>query len=402
MSRVIVSAGHTNKEPGAIFEDFREVDLTRKIAHQVTNKLRDIGIITISIPPELELPAKIEWINKTGYSEESDDICIEIHINDGGKSGIEGWYKDKGENDSYKLTKSIVEGICNLTKLTNQGIKSEYDHPLKSLAFLHNTNPTSALIECLYIDNPEDRKFLKDDSKLDLLATGIVNGIKNYLGVKDNIDTPPGSSTSMGINPQQPRPLTQTPQFNKPLTNQFPSTGLNTNAPYTPYSSTQPYNSNLSKQPQNREDRKKMIEHKYHQILGRKVSNQDLNYFLNLNLSENQMIKRLVESQDHADLVKESQEYKKIKPKYDKQKIENKELKSKIQDKDAIIKQQNDLIAQKNKSIQQLQKNHEEISLPQEKEQQVQPTITPQQPNKQYRKENFIDRILNKLNNIFD
>jgi len=186
MARVIISAGHTQQEPGAVVDNLREVDFTRKIANKVTSHLRKQGIIILSVPPELELPARIDWINKTGYREETEDICIEIHVNDGGKSGIEGWYKDKGENNSYKLTKNIVDEIVNITGLTNQGVKSEYDHELQSLAFLHNTNPTSALIECLYLDNPEDQKFLQDDNKLDKLAQGIVNGIKKFFGIDNN------------------------------------------------------------------------------------------------------------------------------------------------------------------------------------------------------------------------
>lgn len=406
MARVIISAGHTQNEPGAIAEDLKEVDLTRKIANKVTTKLRNEGIITISIPPELELPARIDWINRTGYKEETEDICIEFHINDGGKSGIEGWYKDKGDNKSQKLTRLIIDETCKQTSLANQGIKSEFDHPLKTLAFLHDTNPTSALIECLYIDNPDDQKFLRDDSKLELLAKGIVEGILKFFDINnvsntDNIKTTPQTSTptSFPTIPQAPAfgQTTNTGHTPPPIQSQ----------PYIPYSSPSLYGRGNSfgaaKQPvQNREERKKMMRTKYQQILGRKVNDQDLNYFLNLGLSEDQMLKKLVESQEHADMVKDSQSYQKVKPKYDKQKITNQKLKMQATDKNAIIQQQNDLIAQKNKSIYQLQHPSEQ-STPQQEQ-----TISPS-PNTDTRyqavvpqKETFIDKILKKLNDIFD
>jgi hypothetical protein len=412
MARVIISAGHTQNEPGAVTQDLKEVDLTRKISTKVTARLRDEGIITLSVPPELDLPTRIEWINKTGYKEETEDICIEFHINDGGKSGIEGWYKGEGESKSQKLTKHIVEEACKVTKLTNQGVKGEFDHSLKSLAFLSNTNPTGALIECLYIDSPDDKKFLKDDSKLDLLASGIVSGIKKFFGIEDinksvtpNIQkqTIPGATTSF------PRPST------------LGSTGAGYTMPPpmprgTPsYSPPSPYGGvggfgapKPVTTPKSREDMKKMVSTKYQQILGRKVNDQDLNYFANLGLSEDQMLKRLVESQDHITLVGNAQEYKKIKPKYDELVMKSERLEVQVADKEKIIKQQNDLISQKNKSIQELQGSSLPVSA------NVQSHSSPESPTEpseistigyqevQPPKETFFDRILKKLNDIFD
>lgn len=412
MARVIVSAGHTQQEPGAIIDDLREVDFTRKIANKVTSHLRNNGIITLSVPPELELLERIDWINKTGYREDTEDICIEIHINDGGKSGIEGWYKDKGENNSYKLTKDLVEESCNITGLTNQGIKSEYDHELKTLAFLHNTTPTSALIECLYIDNPEDQKFLKDESKLDLLAQGIVKGIKKFFDIEDNLSTStpinPKTQVKPNLSAQQPYPQTIASNYNKPIASPYSS--------YRPNSSLYPGASPLGSSQQSpttnltRDQRKQMIKDNYRKILGQKVNNQDLNYFINLGLNEDQMIKRLVESQDHVNLVKNSQKYRKIKPKYDKLLVENKELKSHVKDKDNIIAKQNELISQKNKSIQQIEQKPSNNSYIQPLESSdmnayslEDSTSLPQQETKgQPEKKSFFDKLLEKLNNIFD
>ncbi|MDD3647474.1 MAG: N-acetylmuramoyl-L-alanine amidase [Candidatus Dojkabacteria bacterium] len=407
MARVIVSAGHTHDEPGAVVEDLREVDLTKKIANKITAELRNNGIITLSVPPELDLLSRIDWINKTGYSEETEDICIEIHINDGGKSGIEGWYKGNEDNASKKLTKEIVTAACAETLLTNQGVNSEIQHPLQSLAFLNKIKPTSSLIECLYIDNPADQAFLRDESKLDQLAKGIVKGIKNFFGITDtpakspskNFDTPYlNDSLDTGL-PTSPPYSSQTPRMPSPR-----STGSFGTA-NTPWGAGK----TLS-----REDRKKMIEEKYQQILGRKVEDQDLNYFLNLGLSEDQMIKRLVESQEHVDIVNESQEYKNIKPEYDTLKIDKQRLSAQLSDKDEIIKKQNELIDQKNRSIHNLQQGRTGVAQEENtpnppvgiqisqsdsiQTQQHLPYTVDQTP----RKENFIDKVLQKLNDIFD
>jgi N-acetylmuramoyl-L-alanine amidase len=407
MARVIVSSGHTQKEPGAIVGDLREVDLTRKIANKVISKLRQEGIISLSVPPEMDLLQRIDWINKTGYREDTEDIAVEIHINDGGKSGIEGWFKDKGENNSQKLTTAIVEEACTFSQLTNQGVKSEYEHPLKMLTFLHNISPVGALIECLYIDNPEDQKLLKDDIKIDQLASGIVKGILKYFGIENPVSAVPNVQPQQIPTPGQPF----SPVLQKPM-------------PYNPPPvQTQPYNPSYTPSwgwggnqaegglaaPQDKEARKKMVQEKYQQILGRIVSDQDLNYFLNLGLTEDQMIRRLVESQEHADIVKDSQEYKKIKPDFDKAKMDNTKLAGSVKDKDEIIEKLNSLIEQKNISIHHLEQAQGHLTssiqppqitpglLP---PQQSQPaTMTPRMP---LQKESFFDRMLKKLNDIFD
>lgn len=403
MARVIISAGHTQNEPGAVVDDLREVDLTYKIATNITTKLRNKGIITLSVPPELDLLARIDWINKTGYKEELDDICIEVHINDGGKSGLEGWYKDRGGNKSQELTQAIIEEACNITGLENQGVKSEYDHSLKTLALVHNTAPTSALVECLYIDNLSDQKFLKDDSKLDLLAEGMVKGILKFFGIespRDKISQPARS---------QMKGKSASPVF--PYTSGYSPPPPMQSQPYSPYSpSYTGWGSGPQVQPpvaKSREERKKMILEMYHKILGRKVNEQDLNYFFNLGLTEEQMIKRLVESQEHADMVKEGQEYKKIKPEYDKLKIEAQELKSQLKDKEGLIVQQNELIGQKNKTIMDLQQGLKLVPPSPGGDLSGKEGVFPQIGSPNYQqitqaKDTFLDKVLRKLNDIFD
>ena len=405
MARIIISSGHTQNDPGAIAGDLREVDLTRKIAGLITNKLRNKGIITLSVPPELDLLQRIDWINKTGYSEETDDLCIEIHVNDGGKTGLEGWYKEKGENKSKQLVDKILDSACQNTNLENQGTHSEYDHPLKTLAFLHNTKPTSALIECLYIDNPVDQEFLRDEKKLELLAQGIVNGLLEFLGISDLKDKNVPDN-------QVPKPQSTAPPVTTPTTPYSPTPTQTAPsafpAPYPPISGYGTGNVYGKTQPLSVDDKKKVIQDKYQQILGRKVNDQDLNYFTNLGLTEEQMIKRLVESQEHADLVKDSQEYKKIKPEYDQLKIDTEKLKSQKADQEELIKKQNELIDQKNRSIQELQKSIDSVSFPtssfdQKKTLMANENVnnTENRPEPQQR-EKVVDKVLRKLNDIFD
>jgi len=132
MPRVIVSSGHTSASPGSTANGLREADLAKKIARSTLKYLRQNGIISLSVPPEMELADRIKWINETGYQESTNDLALEIHINDGGKSGIEIWYEGEGDNVSHRLADSILTATVTETKLPSQGSKSEYQLTLQS------------------------------------------------------------------------------------------------------------------------------------------------------------------------------------------------------------------------------------------------------------------------------
>ncbi|MCA9383118.1 N-acetylmuramoyl-L-alanine amidase, partial [Candidatus Dojkabacteria bacterium] len=184
MPRVIVSSGHTSKSPGTVANGLKEVDLARKIAKATLPHLRQNGVITLSVPPDMDLFQRLEWINKTGYDENTGDIAIEIHINDGGDSGVEAWYEGEGDTESKRLTETLLQEVTAESGLTNKGSKSEYDHDLGSIAFLHEVHPVASLIECGYIDNEKDAEFLKDDNNIAKLGKGIAKGILKYLNIE--------------------------------------------------------------------------------------------------------------------------------------------------------------------------------------------------------------------------
>ncbi len=409
MARVIISAGHTNQEPGTVLSGVREVDLTRKIAHEVTKKLRDNDVITLAVPPDLDLSRRIQWINQTGYHEASKDIAIEIHINEGRKSGMEGWYQ-ADKLDSQKLTIAILEQVHKSTDWPSQGVKSEYEHELGSLVFLHNTNPIASLIECGFMDNPKDMELLQSAEGIDKLATGITKGIMQFLGLSpkekevanDKPQTQPVKEEPVEVKAQpvqtpqvvQPNPVTvpapavapaPIPSFSNPVSgvqNPTPMTGGFGGYNPPSFSNTSGFGprpggigatgfgtntmspSGMSPAPyMDREQRKEMIKKNYVKILGREPSPSDSNYFLNIGINEEQLIRKMVDSQEHADLVKARQEVITTKQKFVEQNNELLRLRAKVNDQKGIIKNLNILLMQKNKAIFMLQQKVQMIAL---------------------------------------
>ncbi len=448
MPRVLVSSGHTTKDPGTIVNGVREVDLNRTIAREVTTLLRKNNILTVAVPPDLDLVKRIEWINQMGYDVSKGDIVIEVHINDGGKQGVEGWYKANDEK-SRNLTTKLVNNISKQVNWPSQGVRSEYEHPMGSLAFLHNTNPISSLLECGYMDNPNDLKILTSQDGIIKIAQGIVDGILEFFNIKQNtaqintatttnkitLNNQIGSNVNQ-VNAQVQKDYTQKQidQTNKSQANTVqPKSNLNSNvqntkqfattssaqtqtnvlntsntvikpsAPTNTWQNTSTstnmssqnsltnFNSTISGSNSNgfgptantsnntfntfqnagfnsnsttafgsnnkfmtREERKEMIKKNYVKILGREPTQSDLNYFLNISIKEDDLIKRMVDSQEHADLVKARQEVIKIKEKFGKQKDELLRLRVKVSDQEGIIKNLNALLMQKNRVIYQL------------------------------------------------
>lgn len=406
MSRVIISAGHNAAEPGAISADLKENELTAKIAKKVASQLRAENIMTLTVPSDLVLSERIKWINKTGYSEEFGDICIEFHVNDGSKSGFEGWFSKDKSGNSKKLTECIINNVCKETKLPNNGVKNEVEHPLKSLSFLSSTKPIASLIECLYIDNPEDQKWLRDDSKLDKIAKGIVKGILVYFGIAEEVENtiPKKEDTFIQSNSSNFYPSNNFGFPNRnfvPQMNNF-SSGISNLGGTTGFQQNQ-----LS-----RNEKREMILKRYKQILGKIPSDADINYFINLGLNEDQMIRRIVESEDHVAQVNAAAEYLKIKPDYEKLKLENEQLKVRIRDIEELVKKQNEFILQKNKIIQSLTRQTSYSEHPTQLAQKQSDSFPVQGigATKNFaatsgirpEKESFFDKLLRKLNEIFD
>ncbi len=508
MPRVIISSGHTASNPGTVFGGLQEYEVARKIAKYALKYIRINGIISLSVPPNLELQQRIAWINKTGYLRETNDIAIEIHINDGGNSGLEAWYEGDGDNPSQGIAKIVTAGLSEETGLNIVGINSEYSHELRAIAFVHDLKPYSTVIECGYIDG--DNAFLKEEANLEKCGKGIAKGILNYFGLEYR--ELPTSQASLISTPQaQPAPTQptqqiagqpvaqpmaqevqasvqqmqqpvvqpmvqpiQTPaqQIQQPMqsmqqpvaqpvtqpvqtptlktqTDDFydedyddyddlddydwstkPTTaGISVNPPQpiaaiptvntssaavnslnniANNNQTQLQNNRFSNQYANnqaganfptREQRKEMITQNYLKILGREPNQNDLNYFLNIGIREDELIKKMVDSQEHLELVAAKAELAKIKESYEQDKAELLALKSLTEDQKTILDQYNQSIDQKNIALNNLQ-----IELKQLQQKQHSEPVNSKKPStaKSSYKGTFADKFFKAISDILE
>jgi len=176
---IALSAGHGAGDPGVVYKNLREADLTVRIAQLAAEMIRKHGVDCLYVPDNLTLIQTIQWINaRSGQI----SICVDVHINSGNGSGVEGWNYQGGPNESDRLSQFLADACAAETGLPNRGIKDETLNRHKKLGFIHDTNPVAALIECGFIDG--DYTFLNQPRNIERLARGVARGCLSYLGVK--------------------------------------------------------------------------------------------------------------------------------------------------------------------------------------------------------------------------
>lgn len=379
MSRVLISAGHTVMDPGQIYQDLREADLTRKIAPKIIPYIEKAKVEVKGVPLDLPLLQRLEWINNTGYSDAQGDVCIEIHVNDGNKRGVEAWFLGEGGNNSHKLAKVLVDTITADTGYQSQGIHPEHEHELRSLTFLNRSNPTTVLLETLFIDNAEDIKILKDDAKLEELAKSVARGILRYIGKdlegndlpadqkpkyddlkpipRKQEENPFGDLDSMFDDMPSPPPMPQasTAPAPKPFTAPSPVPAFGGTAPGFGSSFGQPMgagsNAGSGTTMMDREQRKQMVTEVYSQGLGREPTQSDLNYFLNSGISKPDLLEKIFKSQEHLDLVKAKQELEDVKKKIPDLESQATKSRAEAAETKEMLASLQQLLAHKNKAI---------------------------------------------------
>lgn len=107
----------------------------------------------IFVPSGLNLADRIKWINKNGKAW---DICIELHMNSGGGTGIEVFAH---ADSKYALNKAgeISSIMASSMGVSNRWSKSDTVTRFGSLAFIRETKPLAFLIELGFIDRAYDR-----------------------------------------------------------------------------------------------------------------------------------------------------------------------------------------------------------------------------------------------------
>lgn len=202
IKNIIIDAGHGGINSKGVYttqgkyhifsngEIAYEGVINRVIAESLADKFKNNNLdVFYTVEPsdyrDFSLSKRVEIINKFSAK---NSILISIHNNatliPGTATGFE-IFTTKGQNNSDKLADCIfleVEKLYNLLNLKVRSDKTDNDYDKESdFYIIKRANMPAVLIECLFFDNKEDFKKLKDQSFINQLTNAICQGVLNYI-----------------------------------------------------------------------------------------------------------------------------------------------------------------------------------------------------------------------------
>lgn len=172
MSVITVTAGHSNKDPGAVNGLFREADIAQEMRNMVALYLRqkDIAVKTDGEGKgNLPLPAAIKLIAGS-------KAAVEFHCNAFSKpsaGGCEALSQPKDRALSQRLCKAVSDVMGIPTRGTDGGWKNEGSGQHSRLGYVRNGG---IILELFFISNPaelavwQDKKWLVAKAVAEVLA----------------------------------------------------------------------------------------------------------------------------------------------------------------------------------------------------------------------------------------
>ncbi len=192
--KVFVDAGHGGKDSGATGFGKNEAQLNLEVAKRVEKKLEEKNI-QVKMSREtnefVELPDRARLAN-----DYNPDVFVSIHQNSADAEtahGIE-TYCHPDKKMYTPLALEIQNNAIAQTGARDREVK------YSNLAVLRETNMPSALFESGFISNRAEYNKLVDPSYQDKLATGIANGIEEYLKNTVQLGDLPVINTGVVVN----------------------------------------------------------------------------------------------------------------------------------------------------------------------------------------------------------
>lgn len=180
---VVIDPGHGGTETGTIAEGVMEKDITLDIGLRVGNILRNRGIpvqLTRTEDVNVGLQERADLANELNAA-----IFVSIHCNSFNNvvSGTETlYYAPESDPELFamkaerqELAQAIQDQLIASLMRKNRGAKED------NLSVLRNTKMPSALAEVMFLDNPEERALLLQDSTKQQAAEAIATGIQNFM-----------------------------------------------------------------------------------------------------------------------------------------------------------------------------------------------------------------------------
>jgi len=182
MKRIFITAGHHNRDSGAVGNGYQENKLTQELRGLITAKLREIACLNIWNDNDDDTLAQV--ITKIKQVATADDFLLEIHFDSADRaaaSGTTALVATGARDKSKDFAKQLANDVAAIVGITNRGVKDETESNRGRLGILH-TKASSCLLEIAFISNPKDmeRYQIYKESLALAIATTIRDTLAKY------------------------------------------------------------------------------------------------------------------------------------------------------------------------------------------------------------------------------
>ena len=196
---VFLDPGHGGKDPGAVYYNTNEKDLTMQVYKKLRKELEGLGYTVLS---SRDSDVFVDYVTERSrmVNNTNSDIFISIHFNATGNpasntAGIQTYSYEADSSYPSKINpywhnhpdriseSNRLAADIHSSLLAETGAK-DAGRLRRSFAVLRETNKPAVLLELGYMDNFDESQRIRDSRYQDKLVAGIVKGIQKYYAGK--------------------------------------------------------------------------------------------------------------------------------------------------------------------------------------------------------------------------
>jgi len=172
---VFIDPGHGGSDPGCVHNGLNEKDVNLTVSLKLKSKLEQNGYrVVMSRTTDIyrSLDERVNMANVSGAN-----IFLSIHGNawyEPDANGTETYWSPSGAAGSSQFATVIQKNLVKSINRRDRGVKTA------DFKVIKYTKMTSALVEYVFLSNPEEAQLLKSDTFLNKIVEGLFNGVKEY------------------------------------------------------------------------------------------------------------------------------------------------------------------------------------------------------------------------------
>lgn len=176
LDKVFPSAGHHNKDSGAVGNGYVERDEMKLLRNLVVSKLKNKNHVYNT---DNDWETNGQYQRRIKKELRKGDVVLDMHLNAAkpSVSGIEIFISQNAGADSRAMAQEVLEGLCKITGTKSRGVKTDNMSQHSKIGIL-NLKGTAILVEFGFITNPGDmQRFV---SKRNEIADFLVEMMIKY------------------------------------------------------------------------------------------------------------------------------------------------------------------------------------------------------------------------------